>query len=311
MANSNAQLPSLAPICLFAFNRPEHTLKTIESLLKNLESKRSVLYVFCDGPRNIGEKTLTDQVRKYLTSLEGFADIHLRFQNENLGLAKSIILGVTEVIQNHGRVIVVEDDLVTSPYFLQYMNENLTRYENEDRVISIHAYSYPTRQSLPEVFFLKGADCWGWATWRRGWDLFEADGQKLLQQLKAKKLLRTFDFDGSYPYVKMLQDQIAGRNNSWAIRWYASAFLADKLTLYPGRSLVNNIGLDGSGTHCEESNIYFADTIKSPMPESSIPIVENQEARKAFIDFFRLQQPGILNRVARKVKRWLDRYSPR
>ncbi len=305
MAEYNAPQLKLAPICLFAFKRPEHTRKTIESLLRNKEAKNSILYAFCDGPRNPSDAALTDEVRQYLSTLQGFAAIHLRFRDENLGLAQSIISGVTEVIQAHGRAIVVEDDLVTSPYFLRYMNENLSRFENEDRVISIHAYSYPTKKPLPDGFFLKGADCWGWATWQRGWALFDPDGSRLLRLLTEKKLKRTFNFDDSYPYVKMLEEQIAGHNNSWAIRWYASAFLADKLTLYPGRSLVTNIGLDGSGTHCEETDNYFMVASATPVFIGEIPIEENLEAREAFKDFFVSQQPGILTRILKKVKKWL------
>ena len=127
------------------------------------------------------------------------------------------------------KVIVLEDDLVTSPHFLQYMNDGLGIYERDDRVISIHGYSYPVHGKLPETFFLRGADCLGWATWKRGWDLFEDDGQRLLNELERRNLTRSFDFDGSYPYTQMLRDQIAGSNSSWAVRWYASAFLRDKL----------------------------------------------------------------------------------
>lgn len=260
-----------AAIALFVYNRPWHTKQAIEALQKNKLAKESDLIIFSDGPKGEGRESvvanqisavggqktdhrqpITDyriqEVREYIRTITGFKSLRIVERERNLGLANSIISGVTEVVNKYGKIIVLEDDLVTSPYFLQYMNDALNLYENEEKVISIHGYVYPI-EGLPETFFLKGADCWGWATWKRGWDLFEADGKKLLTQLKEKKLLKRFDFDEAYPYTKMLKDQIEGKNDSWAIRWYASALIHDKLTLYPGKSLVKNIGTDSSGTH--------------------------------------------------------------
>jgi hypothetical protein len=140
---------------------------------------------------------------------------------------------------------------------------------------------------VPETFFLKGADCWGWATWRRGWELFESDGKKLLRQLKDANLLRRFDFDGAYSYSKMLKDQIKGKNNSWAVRWYASALLQDKLTLYPGKSFLKNIGLDASGTHHDNNNAYCTELTETPVIPRPINIIEDEIAYYSFRTFFR------------------------
>src|SRR5262249_35869456 len=156
-------------------------------------------------------------------------------RERNFGLAQSIVQGVSGTVAQHGRIIVLEDDMVTSPHFLTYMNQALDKYADEARVVSIHGYVYPVEQPLPETFFLPGADCWGWATWKRGWSCFNPDGQFLLNELKRQKLIRDFDFNGAFPYSEMLQAQIKGANDSWAVRWYASALLAGKLTLYPGR----------------------------------------------------------------------------
>lgn len=139
--------------------------------------------------------------------------------------------------------------MITSPYFLQYMNDALSLYKDIEEVISIHGYSYPVKRTLPDTFFLRGADCWGWATWKRGWKLFNLDSSDLYQQLQVNQQCYTFDFEGTHSYCKMLKNNIQGKNDSWAIRWYASAFLRNKLTLYPGRSLIHNIGNDGSGSH--------------------------------------------------------------
>ena len=172
----------------------------------------------------------------------------------------------------------------------------------DDRVVSIHGYVYPVGQPLPEAFFLHGADCWGWATWSRGWSCFNSDGQFLLDELKRHKTIRAFDFNGTYPFSKMLEGQIKGTNDSWAVRWYASAFLAGKLTLYPGRSLVHNIGNDDSGTHCGESADFDANLSSTQISLNHINSEPSQEGRQAFEDFFRQGQMGLLGRLVRKSR---------
>lgn len=240
---------TLAPIALFTYNRPEHTRRTVEALVRNDLAKESDLIIFSDGAKGCGDESQVSAVREYLGTVSGFKSVTVNAAEHNRGLAASIISGVTAVVRKHGKIIVLEDDLVTSPYFLRYMNDALEFYENEERVISIHGYTHPVTAQLPETFFLRGADCWGWATWQRGWIQFETDGAKLLNELQRRHLLNAFDLDGNYPFSSMLKGQIAGRNDSWAIRWHAAAFLADKLTLHPGKSLVINIGNDRSGSN--------------------------------------------------------------
>ena len=222
-------------------------------------------------------------------------------------MAQSIIHGVSEVCERHGRVIVIEDDLVTSRYFLRYMNDALNLYENESEVISVHGYVYPVIKALPDSFFIRGADCWGWATWQRGWDLFQCDGLVLLEEIERRGLLREFDFDNTIPYVQMLRDQIAGRNDSWAVRWYASAFLLNKLTLYSGRSLVKNIGNDSSGVHCDASTSFDVEVSQVPVRLEKLPLIENVLARAAFVHGLReIQQADTseLSRLLAKLIRW-------
>lgn len=208
-------------------------------------------------------------------------------RSKNWGLSRNIIDGVTSVINEYGKVIVLEDDLVVSPFFLKYMNEALDFYEKEEQIVCIHGYVYPVKRKLPETFFIKGADCWGWATWKRGWDLFCLDGKFLLDEINRYNMKREFDFEGSYPYYKMLKRQVEGSNDSWAIRWYASAFLNNKLTLYPGTSLVTQIGMDGSGTHCGANSIYDVQLLNRPINISKIPIEQTLSARKIFTYYFR------------------------
>jgi len=166
------------------------------------------------------------------------------------------------------------------------MNDGLNRYSGIDTVGSIHAYSYPCHDPLPETFFLRGADCWGWGTWKNTWDLFEENGQTLLDEILNFGLSYQFDFDGTYPYTQMLRNQISGNNDSWAIRWHASMFLAKKLCLYPGKSLVKNIGCDGSGTHCMHSDEFDSVEPATPISVKKIKLIESVEARQHFKQYF-------------------------
>lgn len=297
----------MTPITLFTYARPDHTRRTVESLLRNPQAQEHDLIVFSDAARTPEKQAAVDEVRAYLDSISGFRSVTIHHRPHNLGLAKSIIGGVTQVLVDHERIIVLEDDMVTSPHFLAYMNEALNRFADDERVISVHGYVYPVKQALPEAFFLRGADCWGWASWRRGWALFNPDGQALLDELKRRDLLKAFDFNGAYGYSQMLESQIKGTNDSWAIRWYASAFLADKLTLYPGRSLVHNIGNDSSGTHCGSNSTHDAALSNSLIDLSEIEVKHSELGFSAFERFFRRSKGTLLSKVGHRFKHVLNR----
>lgn len=274
-------MKNFSPIILFVFNRPEHTRKTINALRKNYLAKESHLFVYADGPRSNTADPGVENVRKIIRQIDGFKEVTIVERSENYGLSRSIISGVTEIVRQYGKVIVLEDDLVTSSYFLTYMNESLEKYADDDHVCSIHGYVPRVKAAIPETFFLRGADCWGWATWRHGWAHFNPDGQYLLDELKRRKLILAFNFNGAYSFSEMLQRQIKGANDSWAVRWYASAFLADKLTLHPGRSLVQNIGKDGSGTHCGKTSKCDVGLSLAPINLQDIPVVHSRQAAQA------------------------------
>ena len=294
-----------APIALFTYARLEHTRLTVDALLQNHTASDHDLIIFSDGARTPDKQLAVEQVRSYLTTIRGFRSNSIHHRPSNFGLARSIIEGVTQVLSSHERIIVLEDDLVTSPQFLGYMNEALERFVNDERVVSIHGYVYPVEQALPEAFFLRGADCWGWGTWRRGWKLFNPDGQALLDQLEKQKLLYAFDFNGAYSYSKMLQGQIKGLNDSWAVRWYASAFLANKLTLYPGRSLVQNIGNDGTGTHQEFRTSYDVLVSATQIDLASIEVIPSLAGRVAFESFFRASKQTFFKNLLARTKQLL------
>ena len=294
----------LAPIVIFTYNRPLHTQRTVEALLKNEYAADSDLIIYSDAPKNEVAQSGVDETRAYVRSISGFKTLRIVERKENFGLANNIIDGVTSIVNEFGRIIVLEDDLLTSPYYLKFVNEALTHYEENEDVVSINGYMYPTSMQLPESFFIKGADCLGWATWKRGWDLFNVNGEELLTELEEKGLTKQFDFDGTYKYTKMLRKQTQGTVGSWAIRWYASAFLKNKLTLYPGKSLIFHDGSDGSGTNCSDDDMFKVELSDRPLTVFPIESKESEIGRKAFKYFFRytILERKIKARLRRIIK---------
>ena len=279
-------MPSeVAPIALFAFNRPTHLEETLTALAMCPQARESDLTIFCDGPRSDQDTLLVQRARNVARTWAdsgAFGRVTIVEQPTNLGLAQSVIKGVTKILSESDSIIVLEDDLIVSPDFLEYMNDALSLYRDEQAVISIHGFTINVDSPLPPTFFLRGADCWGWATWRRGWELFESNAHLLLDRLDASGEVDDFDFGGAYPYRDMLERQARGIVDSWAVRWYASAFLAGKLTLYPGRSLVRNIGQEGSGTHSQTRSSHEVAASSFDFPLGPISMEESTEARQAF-----------------------------
>jgi hypothetical protein len=269
-----------APIVLFAFNRPEHTLKTLQALKKNKLADISLLLVYIDGPKPNATLDDINKTNKVITVVESdlwCKEVKVIKRETNIGLSKSITSGVSEVIEKHGKVIVLEDDIVTDIYFLQFMNDALEKYNESENIACISGYIYPVKTKLPETFFIKGADCWGWATWKRAWERFNKEDDKLLEQITSGNFSYDFDFYNTYPYVQMLQDKILKKNDSWAISWYASSYLQNALCLYPGISLVQNIGMDGSGVQLKGKEV----------PIKKIEEKENRLAKKSIAAYFK------------------------
>ena len=275
-----------APIALFTYNRADHTQLAVESLLKNIEASESELFIFSDGPKNEKAEEGVKANREYIYTISGFKKVIITERPENWGLAKSLIAGITEIVNRYGRVIVVEDDLILSPYFLQYMNEALEKYEDDDRVASISAFLNPINCKAPETFFLRYFACWGWATWKRGWDLLIDDNRVLLKRLRWKK--NDFNIGGSGPFYGILYCDKVGLNDSWAVRFYASQFLAGKLQLFPGHTLVVQSGTDGTGTHCVNPDNKFSQMqlYMQPIELDDIPVLENADMYKAYSRFY-------------------------
>lgn len=296
-----------APIALFVYARLDHTRRTVESLQCNTLASQSDLIIFSDGANRPEAEAQVQAVRGYIRTVEGFRSVTVVERERNFGLAASITDGVTRLCRDCGRVIVLEDDLVTAPHFLAFMNDGLNFYTGNERVIAICGYMYPVGVPLPESFFIRDPGCWGWATWQRAWNLFDFDGAGHLAAIKRRQCQKEFNFDGSYDYLRMLEDRVAGRNQSWAILWYATAFLRDKLTLYPGNSLVQNIGLDGSGTHGGEVSDFTTVLGDRPITVAVIPVEEDRRVRAALATYLRGLYPprSLASRIRSRLARLL------
>ena len=295
-------MQNFAPIALFVYNRPEHTRRTIKFLQQNLLAEESRLYIFSDAAKNPNNQSLVAEVREIIHSVEGFKHVEIIERKSNLGLANSIIDGVSRLVKDYGKVIVFEDDLISSMYTLQYFNDALIRYQDEEKVMHIGAYMYPLKEeNLPETFFYRAATSWGWATWDRAWKNFEPDIDLIISRFDQEKKHR-FTIDGTMNFWKQIQEFKSGKNNSWAIRWYASIFLKGGLTLNPSKSLINNIGHDGTGIHSGMNDIYHV--IINPQPIQSFPekIEENQLVYHSIKNFLKNRKGSLWQRILRFAK---------
>lgn len=295
----------IAPVLLFVYNRPEHVRRTVEALQHNTLAAESPLFIYSDAARDASQEQAVAEVRRFIHTVTGFATITIIERSENWGLARNIIDGVTTQINRYGRVIVLEDDLITAPYFLQFMNDALECYKDEPRVGHIQGCDFTQDPSLPDTFLIKWTGSWGWATWKRAWQYFNPDGKALLAELERRKLTYTFDFNGKYGYTRMLRRQIEGKNNSWAIRWNASLFLKDMLSLNVGKSLVQNEGFDGSGTNCGGGGLYASTLYMERLPvRRIIPAEENATARQAYVRYY-ARTNSFMAKAIRRIKRTL------
>jgi hypothetical protein len=232
----------------------------------------------------------------------GFKSIQIVERDKKWGLANNIIDGVTSVVNKYGRVIVMEDDLESSPYMLKYFNDTLDHYENDEKVMHVGAYMYPIDATgLPETFFFRLASSWGWATWKRAWQHFNPDIEQLNKQFDAEKI-HAFSMDHTENFWKIFQNFRAKKNNSWAIRWYASMFLLGGLALHPAISMTNNIGHDSSGTHCEQSDMYEVKIAMQAITTYPSTIEENKIAYERLKYFFRTRKGNLFQRGIRFLR---------
>ena len=251
---SSPEATDLAPIALFAFKRPEHTRKALASLAGNPEFSRSPLFIFCDGARRPDEAPQVEAVRALARDFPHPRKTLVEAP-ANLGLARSIEAGVGRLCQEFGRVIVIEDDLLVSPVFLDYMNQALRRYANDERVFQITGHMWPIGVSgQQQAYFLPLTNSLGWGTWQRAWAHYDSAASAWPSIEGDRQRRKAFDLGGKFPFSAMMRKQLQGKIDSWAIRWYLAVFLRKGLVLHPASSLIVNIGFDGAGTHSKKAD---------------------------------------------------------
>ncbi len=277
-----------APIALFVYSRLTHTKRTVEALSANQMAGESELFVFSDAAKSDRDATSVAAVRDYIRTIEGFAAVHIVERQRNFGLADSIVDGVTSLTERFGKVIVVEDDLVTSPHFLRYMNDALALYRDDEKVMHIAAHMLPiSHEGLPETFFMRQSSCWGWATWSRAWRFFNRSSSELVKEFTPPDIFR-FNLDGATNYWQQVLANHAGTLRTWACFWYASVFRQGGLCLHPRTSLVVNIGHDGSGENCGEDSRFDQQVSLEPVktfPSVSLELLEHPEALRRYRAF--------------------------
>jgi hypothetical protein len=246
----------IAPIVLFVYNRLWHTTQTVEAMLQNELAGESDLYIYCDGAKGNGSDRKVKEVRKYVKSIHGFKSVKIIERDKNWGLADSIIDGVSEIVDKYGRVIVIEDDLVTSPFFLTYINNALERYETSEQVMNINGYIFDIENGLPPTFFHQVPSSWGWATWKRAWDKINLSSKDLYNLILPNK--QDFDLDKSYDFFRQLKANYDGSLKTWAVKWYATIYLNKGLCLTPCKSFVRNLGFDKDATNTKSRGIEMS-----------------------------------------------------
>lgn len=272
---------SKAPVLLLLYDRPRHTRRVLDYLMRQPEIMETPLYILSDGAKSDERsRGQVAEVRKIATQIkELLPDTTLWFQEENVGLARNVTEGVGRVLEIHDRVIVVEDDLILSPYFLRWMNDVLETHAADSKVAHVHAGTFYTSRALSNNHTLRFAGSWGWATWRDRWQKYwEPDGVRLLRRMKADdEARRHFDYGGFQKFTRMLERQTKGQNNSWAVRWHASLVLHHLLSINANPPLVSNGGFDGSGTHSSADDRYATPVAPYPLYAST----DNAQAEDA------------------------------
>ena len=293
---------NLAPIVLFVYNRPWHTQQTIEALQKNELAKESELFIYSDAAKNDNAQKSVDEVREYIDYIEGFKKVTIIKREKNWGLADSIIDGVTKIVNKHGKIIVLEDDIVTSPYFLKFMNEALDFYEGEDKVWHISGWNYPIdTNDLDDVFLWRLMNCWGWATWADKWKYYEKDVDKTIKEF-TKEDIKIFNLDGTEDFFGQVTANYEKKINTWAIFWYVTIFKNNGLCLNPTQTFVENIGHDGSGVHCGDKKNY-SDILN--LSKTIQFIMNTDESIKHIRLIKKYMKKSIIQRIIQRIKRVL------
>jgi hypothetical protein len=297
-----------APVCVFAFRRPDHTRRTLSALAASPLASQTALTVFVDGPRDAADTAPVRQVIDIARAQAGFASLDVVAREENAGLARSIQDGVSQMMEAHGRAIVVEDDIVTSPAFLSYMNAALDRYADEPEVWHIAGYNEPIAANRDRrgAALWRFMSCWGWASWADRWSHFERDPAELIESFSPEDI-RRFNLDGAHDFWGQMLANERGDLRTWAVFWYATIFRNSGLCLSPHFSYAENIGFDGSGTHGFKIDAFLQDSLNRDMtPPLPDVIAEDAEALERLKAFYN-HRPNRLERLKRKWRRLMQK----
>lgn len=296
---------TLAPIVLFVYNRPWHTKKTVEALQKNKLAKESELFIYSDDARNEDARKSVDEVREYIEKIDGFKKVTIIKREKNWGLANSIIDGVTKIVNKYGKIIVLEDDMVTSPYFLKFMNEALEFYKDVKKVWHISGWNYPIKlDGQEDVFLWRVMNCWGWATWADRWKYYEKNINKTINEFSNDDIKR-FNLDGTEDFWSQVIENKDKKINTWAIFWYVTIFKQNGLCLNPSQTFVENIGHDGSGIHCGESEAYISDLSLNKNIHFIKILKENNLEVERIQRFYKSKKKSFIVRGINKISRIL------
>jgi hypothetical protein len=278
-----------APIVLFVYNRPDHTRQTLEALGANLLAAESELFIFSDAPKNKEASELVQAVRSLIKTVKGFKSVTIIERDTNFGLAKSIIGGVTDIINQYGKVIVLEDDVITSVYFLKFMNGALDYYASKNNVWHIAGWNYWDKKNRRcGAFFCNYMECGGgWATWKNRWQYFEKDPDKLIKDFSEEDIYK-FNLYGSANMWNVVLSNRSGKMNTWAVFWGAIIFQHNGLCLCPTFSFTKNIGFDNTGVHSGSSNDYSNYLLcEEEVDFNTIKTVVNKKEFKKIMHFYR------------------------
>lgn len=302
-------MDNISPVIVFAYNRANHLRRLLSSLSKNVDAEKTPLYIFCDGPKeSVSPETLAkvQDVRKVAEEFSWPGPLKkVTLAEKNKGLGPSVISGVTDVVNRYGKVIVVEDDLVLSKYFLRFMNSSLQVYENEKQVFQVSGYMYPIESDSRDICFLRVCSSWGWATWADRWKLLKTDASELKSTVEKLDAVDRFNLDGSYPMMLQLDQNISGQLNTWAIKWYGTTFLNDGLVIHPHRSLVYNDGFDGSGSNCGEETDFQVQIYSEEIAVPFKAVIEDAKTRSRLVSWLKsINAPKVSDRLHQRVKKW-------
>lgn len=296
------------PVVVFCYDRLDMLSKTIDSLVKNKLASETSIYIFSDGAKGPLDKNNVKQVRQYLKTITGFQRVMIVERECNYGLAINIVSGVTAVLADHEAVIVLEDDIITAPYFLDFMNDALNMYCDDSNVCQISGYSflesYNDQFNLGDTYFIRGADCLAWATWRRAWSSYRSDSANLCSDIVKNNLVDSINRGGAYNYMKMLQNNVRGITNSWAVNWLTHNIIEDRYALFPLKSFALHIGVDDRATNYsfggpDALDVYVC---QDRVDLRKISVIEKKNTTLAYNAFLRSLRGTFSSRVASKLK---------